>query len=288
MNIPDLLCKDGKLKEELRPAIYIDSTVLIEYWKAESIYIPEEKEFEEILNLERDEFDDWLNNQLKNGSKIDVDLVLARYNNPEIFFIRDLFRHDTNLKKIIKIRDKILYEKTNVFPVFTPLALNELIKWNAEVIFKQISSEAIGTKNVQRESVKNIGEKLKNIWERWDEFTDEEKNYQNIDWKKEGVRRLIPELMINPSFTYAHGLKGLIPVDILNFNYSMKMAWSETSGYSYLQLGATDIMHIIYAKHLGCDYIASLDSDFQRARKAIKKATGIEVLYRYDEILDIL
>lgn len=90
--------------------------------------------------------------------------------------------------------------------------------------------------------------------------------------------------MFKPFICFAHGLSGLYPVNIINFDYSMDNAWKETSIFSYLQLGATDIMHIMFDKHLGCKYIASLDSDFQRARKAIKKATGIEVLYRYDNI----
>ena len=57
---------------------------------------------------------------------------------------------------MIDIRDKICYENINVIPVFSALALNELMKWNAEVMFKQVSSEAIGTKMIQRESEKQV------------------------------------------------------------------------------------------------------------------------------------
>lgn len=162
------------------------------------------------------------------------------------------------------------------------------MKWNAEVIFKQVSSEAIGTKMIQRESEKRIGENLKKVWEIWKNLSDTERRNQSNDWKKEGVRRIIQDLWINPSFTFAHGLNGLVPVDIINFNYNIQRAWQDPSAYSYLQLGATDIMHVLFAQHLGCKYIASFDSDFKRAKEEIKRTTGIEVLHGHTEILKVL
>lgn len=227
-----------------------------------------------------------LDNWLKKQKSQDVDSVLEILNHPVDFLIMDLYKHDKRLKQMVELRKKIESGKNSLFPVFSPLALNELMKWNAEVTFKQVSSEAIGTKNIQRVGEKEVGEKLKILLKRWNELNNDEKREQSNDYKKEGLRRLLPDLFLNSSFTYAHGLSGLIEADIINFDYLTSDFWSETSVYSYLQLGATDIMHILFAKHLGCDYIATKDVDFKRASEFIKENTGIEVLYGYNQLLD--
>jgi hypothetical protein len=252
---------------------------------AESLYFPEEDLLNEISSLKRDDLQKWLNNQ----KEYDRDAILAILNNPIDFLIIDLYKHDKKLRQIMELRKKIESGENKLFPIVSPLALNELMKWNAEVIFKQVSSEAIGAKNVQRLGEKEAGDKLKTLLKRWIELSNEEKHEQNCDYSKEGLRRLYPDLFLNPSFANAHGLRGLIEVDIKNFDYLTKqMCWSEASIYSYLQLGATDIMHILFAKHLGCDYIASKDGDFKRAGEFIKKNTGIEVLHGYNKILEVI
>lgn len=267
--------------------MYLDSSVLIDYYAAEGLDVHED-EFNEISKLNSDERINWCNEQRKLGNYEKLDRFLHRISDPETLLIRDLFKTDKNLNKIIEIRDKIYYENIKVLPVFSPLALNELMKWNAEVIFKQVSAEAVGTKTIQREGEKKIGDKLKIILGIWKNFSVEERENKINDWKKEGVKRVIEDLWLNPSFTYIHGLSGLIPVSILNFNYTMDRAWQDPSAYAYLQLGATDIMHILFAQHLGCKYIASFDSDFKRAKDEIQRMTGIEVLYGHNEILKAL
>jgi hypothetical protein len=284
----EILGKDGKIIEKYQPAVYLDSSVLIDYWTVEGLSLPDDELLNEISDLNPNELTKWLNNQRKQGNDYEVETVLECINNPTSLLIRDLFKTDKKFKKMIEIRDKIYYENINVVLVFSPLALNELMKWNAEIMFKQLSSEAIGTKMIQRESEKRIGEHLKKIWEIWKDLSETEKRNQSNDWEKKGVRRIIHDLWIDPSFTFAHGLSGLIAVDIIDFNYTIERAWQDPSAYSYMQLGATDIMHILYAQHLGCKYIASFDSDFKRAKEEIKKTTGIEVLYGHNQILKVL
>lgn len=268
--------------------MYLDSTVLIDYWAVEGLSLPETELLNEISDLNNEELDEWLNRQLKLGNEYEFETVLHSVNDPISLLIRDLFKTDKKFEKMIEIRDKISHENINVVPVFSPLALNELTKWDAEIIFKQLSSEAIGTKMIQRKSEKELGEHLKKIWEIWKDLSQTERHNQSNDWKKEGVRRIMFELGRNPSFTFSNGLHGLIPVDIINFNYTIGRAWQDPYIYSYLQLGATDIMHILYAQHLGCKYIASFDNDFKRAKEEIKRTTGIEVLYGHQEILEAL
>jgi hypothetical protein len=46
-------------------------------------------------------------------------------------------------------------------------------------------------------------------------------------------------------------------------------------------------MHILFAEHLGCEFIATTDEDFKRAADVFKKHTGMTVLKGYNEILGI-
>ena len=80
----------------------------------------------------------------------------------------------------------------------------------------------------------------------------------------------------------------MLQVDIVNFTISIEKAWQEPSAYAYLQMGIGDILHILFAQHLGCQYFASFDSDFSRAKDIIEKETGINVVTSPEEILAIL
>lgn len=95
------------------------------------------------------------------------------------------------------------------------------------------------------------------------------------------------ETWLNKSFIDAHGLQGLLQVDIVNFHLLVNKIWEEPSAYAYLQLGVADIMHILLARHLGCQYIASFDSDFKRVKEIINEETGLSVLSTAEEILAI-
>ena len=96
------------------------------------------------------------------------------------------------------------------------------------------------------------------------------------------------ETWLNRSFAECHGLEGLLQVDIVNFHLPVNQAWQEPSAYAYLQLGIADIMHILLAQHLGCQYIASFDSDFARVKDIVNEETKISVLISPEEVLTIL
>lgn len=90
------------------------------------------------------------------------------------------------------------------------------------------------------------------------------------------------------SFAECHGLQGLLQADVVNFELTIDKIWQEPSAYAYLQLGISDIMHILIAQHLGCRYIASFDTDFQRASDIIAEETGMIVLRNPEDILKLL
>ncbi|MCW4016697.1 MAG: PIN domain-containing protein [Candidatus Bathyarchaeota archaeon] len=247
----------GKLKEELLPAMLLDTNILVEYWMTEGM-----------------EFID------------DTDSELPNYELPHLQVVRDILKSEKMTKGMLELRKKFLSGTSKVTPVVTPLAILELIGWHAESAFKQSASEAAGVVLIQKRSRKQIGDYLKKTLElRKAEVDKEDKNKPH---ETTGLELLLKETWLNPSFTMAHGLAGLLQVDLVNFNMQLGKVWQKASAYSYLQIGLADIMHILVAQHLGCEYIASFDSDFKRVKDIIANETGISVLTSPDEILAII
>ena len=129
-----ILTKTGKLQKRFLPAVYFDSSVLIDYWMTEGMEIPETEE----------------------------DELLKKSEMPYLPVVRDILRSERRINKVVEIRKKLLLsEEIKVIPVASPLSLLELMEWQAEAAFKQIASEASGTVFVQKKSKKDIGEYLK-------------------------------------------------------------------------------------------------------------------------------
>lgn len=128
-----LLTKTGKLKKRFLPAIYFDTSVLVDYLITEGMEIPE-AETEKLMNK----------NEL-----------------PHLQVTRDILRSEKRIDKALEIRKKLLFGKVKVTAVVSPLSLIELIEWQAEAAFKQIASEARGTVFIQKKSKKQIGDYLK-------------------------------------------------------------------------------------------------------------------------------
>lgn len=277
--VKSLITNQGKLIDEVLPAIYFDSSLVIDYYMAESLPY-DEKELDFDIDLPEGPID-----QLPIEVQENLHEYLEAKAHPQEFLLREIINSDKRIKQVRQIRNKILFEDLKVNPVISPLVISELIKWFTETAFKQLASESVGSKAIQRFGDKQIGNYLKKLMELHKEARE---NPEFSNWKKEGLKRLHYELWMSPSFVYAHGLSGLILADIINFDLTMKKVWSEPEAYSFLQIGATDIMHILFAEHLGCEYIASFDDDFLRAKDIIKEKTGITVVRGYKEIMDIL
>ncbi len=167
------LTKTGTLRKSYLPAVYFDSSVLIEYWETEGMEVPETK--------------------LEKAIKTKIE--------PEKQAIRDILKSERKIERMVKIRRKLL-ERVKVTPIISPLAL--------------------------------------------------------------------------------------LQVDIVNFRLSIAEVWKERILYAHSQLGLADIIHILLAKHLGCQYIASFDSDFKRVKGMLAAQTKMSVLTSSEEILDIL
>ena len=252
--------RSGKLKVKFLPAVYFDSSVLIDYWMTEGLEldVPEDQ----VLKIIRE-------NEPKN-----------------LIVIRELLKADKRVQRVVEIRRKLLFGKPKLSAVISPLSLLELMEWNAEAAFKQTAAEAVGARSIQRKSKKDIGNYLKKLLElRRDEI---EKQRGKKKQYSTGLEILMSDTWLNKGFVESHGLQGLLQADIVNFKLTIDKAWQEPSAYAYLQLGISDIMHILIAQHLGCDYIATFDEDFRRASDTIQEENRIKVLTSPEDILNVL
>jgi hypothetical protein len=200
--------------------------------------------------------------------------------------VRELLKADKRLQKVVEIRKKIDSGLSKSTAVVSPLALLELIIWNAESTFKQYASEAASVYFIQKKSKKEIGDYLKRIIQlRRDEIVEQTGTRQR---RITGLSNLWSDLWVDRSFADSHGLGGLLQADVVNFELTLNQAWQEPSAYAYLQLGISDILHILIAQHLRCTYIASFDEDFRRAKDIIEAETEMKVLTSPEDILQHL
>jgi hypothetical protein len=255
----------GRLKNQFLPAIYFDSSVLIDYWMTEGMDLPNE-----ITEDQRD----WA--EISHG--------------PLAKIVQDLLRSDARLNKVAEIRKKAMYESIRAIPVTSHAALWELQEWIAESGFKQVGAQVSGMIFLQRKSKKEIGDYLKKGFELWVAEGDEK--HHDPRTGTSGLELLMQATWINLSFAQAHGLQGVIIAETANFNWPPKQGDGEdpfVDPYmlAFLQLGLADIMHVLMANHLGCRYFASFDSDFRRAKGFIEES-GMSVLANPEEVLSIL
>ena len=254
-----ILTRTGKLKKRFLPAVYFDSSVLIDYWKTEGMEL--------------------------NESETDKTLI---DNEPYLRVVRNILHSENRINNMVKIRKKLIFDIVKVVPVISPISLLELMEWKAEATFKQIASEASGTKFIQKKSKKEIGNYLKKILEMRRNEIKKQKEKKMESSQSTVLEKLLYSMLPERSFLNVHGLQGILQADIVNFRLTIDKVWKEPSVYGFLQLGVADIMHIMFAQHLGCKYIASFDSDFKRVKNIISEETGMEVLTRVEEIIDIL
>lgn len=250
----------GKLRAQYLPAVYLDSSVLIDYWITEGLET------------------DWTEDP--------IEKIISENEPKSLVVVRELLKADKRLQKVVEIRKRLIFEPPKLSAVVSPLALLELMKWKAEAAFKQYASEAASAHIIQRRSKKDIGDYLRKLLElRRDEIEEQEGKTEEYST---GLEILMSDTWLNRSFAECHGLTGLLQADIVNFDLTLDQAWHEPSAYAYLQLGTSDILHILLARHLGCTYMASFDYDFRRARDIIEEESGMKVLTSPEDILSVL
>lgn len=211
-----IVTKAGKLKAKFLPAVYFDSSVLVDYWMTEGLETDRpEGSFGEILDECEAE---------------------------RLHIMRQILRSDVRMQKVIEIRRKVLSGEAKVTIVISPVSLLELMEWNAESTFKDYAAEASGAMAIQRKTKKEVGDYLKKLLELRSEEAERQKG--KTRGRTTGLEWIMSDTWLHRSFAESHGLQGLLKADIVNFGLTIDKMWQEPSAYAYLQLGISDIMHI--------------------------------------------
>lgn len=258
---PVSLKKDGSITKIFKPAIYLDTNFLRHYYKAEGA----EFYFDEKGN---DIEPPW-----------EEDTPPRRPNHEELRaeILQGLIKTQDYTKDFGIIRHIAINYLSRASLVLTPISLLELYKIHAEIMFKDICAEAVGVKSVQRMGDKPVGKILSKLYEKASADTD-----------FEPYQQLVQECHFNTSFAGAHGLQGTFYVQ----NHSIQLSMGDVEKFlwllSFLQLEATDILHIHSAKKLGCEYFATFDKGISENKKIIEKAAGFKILCNPRELITIL
>lgn len=263
MNTP--VTSNGVLQKHLLPAVYFDTSVVIDYWVTEGMEFSPETYGGPA---------DWA--EVSHG--------------PVVKVIRDLLQIEKRINKVVELRNKLMFEDVKLTAVTSEAAIWELQEWFAEAGLKQLGAEISGAIYLQRKGKKEIGDYLKKAHELWEEEGIEKHHDPNTGTS--GLHLLAIATWINKSFAHSHGLHGILVADVVNFCWPPKQSrnrkpFPNPFDFAYLQIGTADIFHILFAHHLGCQYFASFDSDFRRGEKFLANV-GLELLSTPEEILSLL
>ena len=246
-----ILTRTGRLQRHYRPAVYFDSSVLVDYWLAEGL------EFDSAIQPFPDEQADLL---------------------------RSVLHAEKKTQTMSKVREATIILGPELLPVTSPLAVLELIEWHAHAAIKQMASEAVGFLAIQRKSRKQIGELLKKL----SDAEAHERKPNHSRGQALQLRSIVQGAWLNPSFAEYHGLEGVIEADLLGFDLTRKDVWTRASDLAFFQIGLADIQHILAAHHLGCTHFASFDSDFSLVADVMAERFKLKLLKSPEELLSAL
>jgi hypothetical protein len=252
----EILDSEGHLQNNLLPAIYFDSSVLIDYWITEGAEVPEE-------------------------------LRLPNVELPHLPIIRDILKTDRRYIGMVEVRKLLLFEKLKAHAVTSPFSVIELIEWYSETAFKNLATEAAGAPAIQRKGKKEIGDLLRIIIER-NRKENLEKKTNQVSGSSTGINILASETWLDAGFAKVHGLQGITIVDIMGFKFTDFDIWDVAQLLAYLQMGMADILQLYIARHLGCKLFASFDSDYERCRDHLQEGLGLKLLRTPEEIISNL
>ena len=257
---PAKLNEDGSLQEVYRPAIYLDTNFLRRYYNAEGIELCVDSDGNEVEPS-------WASD----STEVRMPGDTRRQT------MWDIICKKESIKDFAVLRYYAINCLSKASLILTPIAVLEMFKLHAEVIFKQIGGESIGVKRVQRWSDRDVGEYLTKIFRR-----------SLADEQQEEVKSIKQDCTFNLSFAESHGLQGTFYVNDLRLRITERDVAQVLWVPSFLQLGTTDILHIHAAHILGCDYLASLDTGFSRNKEIIESFAGFKVLCSVKDVMDVM
>lgn len=250
-----LLDLRGRLLKKHLPAVYFDSSVLIDYVCCEELTYPEEMRLPTTLTPQESAFS-------------------------------SICKDDPKLNVLAKVRHALDEFKPRITAVYTGLGILELQGWWAENCLKQSALSSQPLKVVSKWDKKQSGRHLKKLFDARREESSETNSSQAT--KLTDLECFMRSSWLDPAWTENEMLRGLRFVEISKFQLDMKKVWGGASALSFLQLGAADIFHILFAQHLGCDYIVSFDSDFQRVQEVLHEEWGLRVVSNPKDLLALV
>lgn len=152
--------------------------------------------------------------------------------------------------------------------IYSPLCLLELSKIYSEATFLDYIAEVRSLKLLHRIDYKRIGSYLSRL---------AAPNAGDGASLLLGSTRFAVDLL-------GEGLAHLCCADIVGFNlhYDDFLFANELS---YLQVESSDIMHLLYARHLGCSWFITLDDELARHGRSYEKQLGLKIVKGYERIL---
>jgi hypothetical protein len=197
------------------------------------------------------------------------------HNTPAHAYIRRLLKTEENIKKVSRIRKSFINEKIKFAPVYSSIGMLEYVSWYSNIAFREAVTYAVGAHKLRRSGDKEIGNYIAKALQQTDSKYEDEKLEASDFW--------------GATFPHTGHLKldtfkGLFFSEIHNFK--MGEPWHEY-GLAYRQVGGADIMHLLFAKHLGCEYFITADNDFKRCKEMIHKEFGIKTI-NYDELISLI
>lgn len=246
-----ILTRTGRLQRRYRPAVYFDSSVLVDYWLAEGL---------------------------------EIDSALQPFPDEQADTLRSVLRAEKKTATMSKVREATIILGPELLPVTSPLAVLELIEWHAHAAIKQMASEAVGFLAIQKKSRKQIGDLLKKL----SDAEAHARKPSHARGHESPLRSIVQGAWLNPSFAEHHGLDGVVEADLLGFDLTRKDVWTRACDLAFFQIGLADIQHVLAAHHLGCTHFASFDSDFSLVADVMAERFKLKLLKSPEELLSAL
>lgn len=170
-------------------------------------------------------------------------------------------RHE-RLKPLRRLIDSYKVE-TNLISSF--FALTELFEKHAEWNFKAIIAEATNIDRIFNKGKKDIADLIGKVYRSKDESANE------IFYS------LYPRELDNSVY-------GIEFKDLESFQLLTKDFYSKYHTFSILQLGTTDILHLLAAQHLKATHFLTFDYDYVRVKDIVKKNMNMEIVCSTEEL----
>ncbi|MFN5946757.1 MAG: hypothetical protein ACK5ZG_08135 [Phycisphaerae bacterium] len=249
-----MLDADGKLLPDFRPAAYMDSCILIDWYRF----------FSDVPS--------WM-------SVDEVHPEQFRTESLSHSLLCDFLNREKRATPLAKFREQLHLGQTSVHCIASPLAITELAGWVAEANFLALHAEVSGVKAVQAEGRKSVAQKLRRLQARM--LNPEPGDI--CPTNNESVFRSL-DCSLNPVFISEHMGEFLKPNQL---SITAQVDTRRLAQFAYLQVGLADILHLECAHGYGCEYFVTEDQDFLDNKESIAQAYSIKPV-RLKEFTDIL